>query len=419
MLAYPLGSSLSQFPRVKKVAAFLLLLLPLALISLKSAGSILCLLLIAVSLFFRKSGSQKLTTSDQFFIFAFLSPLLVTLIQAILISEISGKYFEISLRFSLPLIAFIYFRNAEIESRWLGYGCLLGLASALIIVTVGKYVHGVDRPSNYFMNSLPFSGVTVVFAYLAFYLLTPTITNIKHRVLLGGAIFSVCAFILSITLARGSLLALTFTGAFFLFTSSSLNKRWKTSIIISVVAVATIAFSVSDEIRHRVTVTAQEIDSYLIQDEYTGGSISIRFELWKSSLLTFQENPIIGAGKGKFQTSLEQLVDQKKIHEMPLFSHAHNEFFTFIAEQGVLGVISYALLFIAPFCFFIRYKNSSDSRVKALASGGLSTVINYFLLGITNVVLLQMTVLTLYAFLTCYLASQIIFYQKPQPAVEL
>ncbi|WP_419833221.1 O-antigen ligase family protein [Endozoicomonas atrinae] len=415
MFAYHSCSSIDHYATVKKIAAFLLLLLPVALISVKSTGSAICLILVSMAFAFRKLDKQKLTSLDRLFILAFLSPLAVSLVQAVYIDDISGKYFEIALRFALPLFVFIYFGRVEIKSQWLGYGCLLGLISALATVTVSKYIFGIERPSNYFMNSLPFSGLTVVFAYLAYYLLTATLTSIKYSFFLGAAIFSTCAFILSITLARGALLAFALTGAFFLLTSTSLSKRWKASVITMIAIIVVSTYSFNDNIRQRVEVTKNEISGYLIKGEYTSGSIPIRFELWKAALLTFEESPVIGAGKGKFQSSLEHLLAENKIQDMPLFSHAHNEIFTFTAEQGLLGIVSYTLLFVVPFCFFIRFKNSSDQKVKKLASAGLATVIVYFLLGLTNVVLLQMTVLTLYAFLNSFLASQIIYSQKALP----
>lgn len=411
------NQSVERYWSVKNLVVFLLFLLPTASISLKSAGSVICLLLVAMAFFFRKFDEQQLTPIDCNFMLAFLSPLVVTLVQAAFIDGISGKYFEIALRFALPLFVFLYFRKVEIDSRWLGYGCLLGLISALITVTVNRYVYDIERPSNYFMNSLPFSGITVVFSYLAYYLLTPVLANSKYRFFLGVVIFSACTFILSITLARGPLLSLILCGVFFLFTSTSLRKRWKISVIAMAFIVAVGAYSFSDDIHQRVAVTMNEISEYLIQGEYTPGSISVRFELWKAALLIFVESPIIGAGKGEFKSSLEHLLTENKIQDVPLFSHAHNEIFTFIAEQGLLGVASYGLLFVVPFCFFIRFKNSLDQKVKALASAGLTTVIVYFLLGLTNVVMLQMTVLTLYAFLNTYLASQIIYYQKSHSPV--
>ncbi|WP_257286468.1 O-antigen ligase [Endozoicomonas sp. SESOKO1] len=412
MLTYHTSPSVDRYGVVKKLIACLLFLLPVTLISVKSAGSVICLLLIGLAFLFRKFDKPQLTSLDRTFILAFLSPLVISLVQAVFIDNISGKYFEIGLRFALPLFVFIYLRKVGIDSRWLGYGCLFGIISALITVTVGKYIYGIGRPSNYFMNSLPFSGLTVVFAYLAFYLLTPSLTTSKYRFFLGAAIFSACGLILSITLARGAFLALSITAAFFLLTSTSLNLRRKAYTFAMATILAMSVYLTSDDIHQRVAIMMSEINGHLVKDEYTAGSIPIRFELWKASLLIFEESPIIGVGKGNFQYSLNHLIVENKIQDVPLFSHPHNEFFTFIAEQGLLGIGSYALLFVVPFCFFIRRKNSSDYKVKALSSAGLATVIVYFLLGLTNVVLLQMTVLTLYAFLNSYLASQIIYHQK-------
>ena len=402
---------LSIKPLSQNLAKLLILLLPAGLIGIRSMGSVLCLLLCVVSLFFLRSQKHFLNKYDYFFFIALLLPLMITIIQGAFIGDIKDKYYEIALRFAVPLSVFLLFRRIKVSTRWLGIGSLLGLLVILGIVCIRHFVFHIDRPSNYFMNTLPFSGTAVVFSFLAFFLLSPFFKHLQSQTFFGAAIFAIAVFILIITQSRGPLLALVIAGIVFLLSDSRLPFKLKSAVFVIVPTLAVILFFANTDIRQRAEITATEINTNLIRSDYRPGSISYRLQMWKAAGLIFEQSPFFGVGRGNYPAALADVVRKEEIHYVPTFGHAHNEIMTILAEQGIVGFIGYLLLLGVPLSLFIRHRKSEDSRIQAPAYAGISVVLVYFLLGLTNVVFLQMSILTFYSVMVCYLASQIIHYR--------
>ena len=76
----------------------------------------------------------------------------------------------------------------------------------------------------------------------------------------------------------------------------------------------------------------------------TNRSNLTRLSLWKGSLYMFKDNLVNGVGFGKFQNSFERNYNFDNINTTV---HAHNNFFQFAAETGIIGLISLLWLFFS------------------------------------------------------------------------
>ncbi len=103
-------------------------------------------------------------------------------------------------------------------------------------------------------------------------------------------------------------------------------------------------------------------------------SFEWRLQMWKNSFSKIMERPVQGHGLGAFKPMSEQFSANKK-------TGAHNTYLELIFETGVIGFLSFMLLFLSPLNVFFknmtRTINSGEARVWALM---ISYIIGYMLI---------------------------------------
>lgn len=93
-----------------------------------------------------------------------------------------------------------------------------------------------------------------------------------------------------------------------------------------------------------------------------------RLRLWKNAIDYSIKHPLIGCGYGNWKLAS---IPYEIFHTTELFVpyHAHNDFFEMFADLGVLGGLSFALLFLlVPIITFSIWKNKSFNNVHLAAT---------------------------------------------------
>ena len=93
-----------------------------------------------------------------------------------------------------------------------------------------------------------------------------------------------------------------------------------------------------------------------------------RIRLWKNAIDYTIKHPLIGCGYGNWKLAS---IPYEIFHTTELFVpyHAHNDFFEMFADLGVLGGISFALLFLlVPITAFSIWKNKSFNNLHLAAT---------------------------------------------------
>lgn len=86
-------------------------------------------------------------------------------------------------------------------------------------------------------------------------------------------------------------------------------------------------------------------ERFSLDIDYSGG---IHYELYKTGISNFLQNPLIGNGYGSNNLLQEIFIDNK-------YANYHSTHLTFLAEAGIFGFLSFELLFI---CCFFKSKNN-------------------------------------------------------------
>lgn len=135
-------------------------------------------------------------------------------------------------------------------------------------------------------------------------------------------------------------------------------------------------------------------------------SSTIRFELWKGSLLLAAEKPFFGYGKLAARDRMLEFIKEGKIAPYAkkyAEKHFHSIYFEALGCQGLIGLISILLVLLLPLYMFI--KNWTNNPRVALA--GILIVTNYAIAGLSDTVLTSTLPAITYVMLMVLCVSQV------------
>ncbi len=115
---------------------------------------------------------------------------------------------------------------------------------------------------------------------------------------------------------------------------------------------------------------SQRFTSYSWQDT----TIETRLEAWQAAKDGFLDRPILGFGKNNFQTVFNKYLDIKiyKGSGTPMwFDKAHNQYFDYLAETGIIGLFVYLLFLAWPFIYFKKIKKNHGIEIALFIFAGL------------------------------------------------
>ncbi|MCF2134714.1 O-antigen ligase [Mycetohabitans sp. B3] len=290
------------------------------------------------------------------------------------------------LRLVLVIPSFLFL--ASLPSHWLrqvkwGFvaGALLtGMWVLYVQVNPGAW-HDPRRLGNPFTNPIPFGNTALLLGFLAL----ASIERGKHvgGVELALKILALLAGCLASYLSgsRGGWIALPWL----IWTTVS-GRHWVSStrarIVLSAVLIGCLAgASTTSMVRERIDAIGTDLHKFEQGEVMT--STGQRLELWRASLQLFAEHPVLGVGKGRLEPALIALADRGKMPRIIANEHAHNEFFSMLAEVGAAGTISLILLYAGTFRSFWSERKHDDTTISTAAYLGLSLVGSTIIFGLT------------------------------------
>jgi len=139
----------------------------------------------------------------------------------------------------------------------------------------------------------------------------------------------------------------------------------------------------------------------LVENPHHGSGIGARLHFWQAAWKAFVSDPITGLGPGTYATAYTQFMS---VPPNLLYLHAHNKFMLILAESGVFGVLSGAMLLGAIVWAGWRHWLEADvpsRRLLAGVSGALLALVVHSLLDTpTELPSVAILVATLTAILT-------------------
>ena len=143
----------------------------------------------------------------------------------------------------------------------------------------------------------------------------------------------------------------------------------------------------------------------------TDSGVKSRLIVWRVVLQGFKERPILGWGPGNFQDVFNKYYDSRLYGQEEWFDRAHNIVFDWLIAGGVLGFLSYILIYLALLYLIWRRETNLVTAERSLLTGLIAA---YFF---QNLFIFDNTV-TYYFFFTI-LAFVHFSSQKEQGALEV
>jgi len=159
-----------------------------------------------------------------------------------------------------------------------------------------------------------------------------------------------------------------------------------------------LAYEYSDNFNRRINDSIK--NAHFIEDEgLRGTSIGQRFTWAESTIDMFLKYPLYGVGTGDFKDEFEKIHNKKfgKIVDIvPITNNPHNMYLLVLSTLGILGFISFMLIFAYQISFAIKSKGFSYYF-------GITLPLSFLLIMLSDAYLLGHFTTTLYVFFSSFL----------------
>jgi len=152
----------------------------------------------------------------------------------------------------------------------------------------------------------------------------------RKKILINLVLFSVCATIMLLSFSRGGVYFIGVMMVLYFFFNRTAIKSYFSLLLVAPFGLM-------------IYYAASETTNGLIEKRYEQEGSSGRDLLVKAGWTIFMSQPLVGVGTGNYNS---------EIKEQALYSQesgAHDEFIRVVAEDGLLGIITYWMFFIVLF----------------------------------------------------------------------
>ena len=311
--------------------------------------------------------------------------------------EVSWKFFLSRMWFVVPfyfvMVQMMRYPDKVSKYFWL---YIIPMGGVIIYTIVRHASRGFgDEPAHWVMQPF-FKDHTSYGAILAMYI--PVIAiytvykwDINARVLVG---FFLGIFLIGVVMSYTRAAWVSLVGALGLMTLIIFKIRWW--IVASAAAMAIAGFfAFQTEIMHKLEKNRQDSSSDLaehvesISNVATDASNLERLNRWNAAFSMFFENPILGKGPGTYAFLY---APYQQSRDLTIIStnfgdggNAHSEYFGPLAEQGVLGLVTFLLIIFFVYYraipLYYRLKNPDQKKILMAVLLGLTT---YLIHGMLN-----------------------------------
>ena len=352
-------------------------ILPSALIAIPKGGGVVALMLI-LSLVGLAINRDKLELSkwEKYFVFSFIFYFFVV---AVNLWWFDGKLHDLDTPSRLVLVLPIYFfiRKTDIKVDWFIWGVVLGSILAGLIKFGIIDVHYLSKIVTVQTGS--FTLLSSIFALSSLMFVGKGSSTIKNTLLFVAFASGIVASFMSG--GRGVWIAAILSLIFiFIINPMRWSIRLRLSAVLSMIILFYSAYLIPQTgVKNRIDLALKNTTSW-VQNGQANTSSGARLEMWKASFEVIKENPIIGVGEDNYAKHQKRLIEQGRIDKsVGNFLHPHGEYITSLVEQGIIGLLAFIFVLLAPIMFFlniIKYK-LFNYQERALAASGMLIILHF------------------------------------------
>ena len=338
-----------------------------------------------------------------------LTPLLAALINEASRGVWYPKNLDLPLRFALmgPCIAAALLLPKH-HFRQMQWGLI---AAAIISLGHVAYLnrHGERAAQIGFLNTIPFSDITLIIGFLSLLTLGWSITHRRMETVLKIVGFVAGLLASAISQSRGGWIAIPLLAVLSWVALRgacplpSRKMRWG----LSVLGIAIIAI-ISKFVWPRMIEASSNVTSFFSHGN-ADTSVGIRFEAWRASLMMLREHPLVGVGADQFIKTLNGFIASGRVDSALLgLPHSHNEMLFALSSVGLLGGAALLCIYLAPLWFFLCRMGAKSAQTRCAAAMGATVSIGYIVSGLTETFFIISMNTAIYVFLTSVFAAFVV-----------
>ena len=294
-----------------------------------------------------------------------------------------------SLRFLLVIPIYFVVRYIQPSIGYLFLGVMVG-SFGVCLLAIYETIYLKQAFADGFFQRIKFGGFSLLFAFFCLgFLLFGNFEkkNKALKVLSFLSFLSACAAAF-LSLSRGAWLAAPVLILLVAFLYQRKYQIRLSRLLLSVFFVFStigVLLFINENSRERIIKAKTDTQVYLVEGfsskSVTEGSAGTRLEMWRAAIILFNENPLIGVGIEKYGEKKDALIFEHTVaHQIYPFKHAHSDYMSLLAEQGILGFS----LFVTSMLIFLGYFLRTFSVNPLPSVLGLMLVVSYLAFGITE-----------------------------------
>ncbi len=141
-------------------------------------------------------------------------------------------------------------------------------------------------------------------------------------------------------------------------------------ICLASLVLAIAVYRTSLTVAREVNEVINTFQNYEIGSGTMHNNVSLRLDWWLSSYWLMKKKPLLGHGTGAFEVVHNEIVKGTNIQPRP---HPHNEYWYTGVQVGLVGLVLFVLLHVAPFC--------ASFKLRAYEKHVLQGIVIFFAIG--------------------------------------
>lgn len=302
-------------------------------------------------------------------------------------------HYEMYIPFLWAPLLFLAVLDSRIDRRFVWFGCLLGAVLACAIALYQSIHLEQLRPSGFLTSPIFFGNNSLLLGSVAlagrrdppFKLPRPVWIALSYV----GFLLGLAASLLTLSKGGWPFAALVLVWAV-VEDFWRATKPERLSLVILGVAVATLLpLMPADKYMDRINSAAIGVLEWFHTGEMVEGSVAPRLELWKLGLMMWPEKPWLGhTREGVTERIGEVFVHNRTSPGLGGLGALHSEPIQLLAEKGLLGLLSWVLMYVASAVVFWRAYSGPEPVRKMLGQAGLFTLAGSLVFGLSDTYLI-------------------------------
>jgi len=348
----------------------------------------------------------NISSPAKLFIAASFAFPLATLVNMWLFSNWQWLWLDNPSRLILILPVFVLMANIRLNPVWLCLGILLSACVFGGTAIYQSHFLGILRANGWITDNrspITFGNAALLFSILslATYPLIKSEIGFKLAGLVVILATSLAAYASLLSGTRGGWISVPLLLISVLFMDKKRPLLDKLLTLLLGLGLFLAVYIAIDSVSMRIDQAWKELFRLVEYREFIG-SVGARLQMWWAAVLLFLDSPISGVGLGNYHAAKQILIEQGIItSDVRRFGYAHSEFFHYLAEMGLVGILSLLVFYCSGFWLVLKRIQFN----KPIAVMALLVLMLRFDIGLTQVQFVYHYTTLLYVMMFAVLAG--------------